>query len=152
MGTLVIVACGGKKIWDKKPDAGPTSAKDAYISGYFKLNRKYAETFADRWVILSAKHGFIDPNYIIPENYDVTFTKPKTKPITIEELKRQAQEKQLDKYKTIIVLGGKTYAEKVRQAIPQAKTRIKAPLAGLPIGKQMQKIKQAIKTQTPLDP
>ena len=51
--TLVIVACGARKIWDDNPNAGPTPAKDAYTGAPFKVNRRYAETFSDRWVILS---------------------------------------------------------------------------------------------------
>ena len=78
--TLVIIACGAKKIWDNNPDAGSTSAKDACTGAPFRVNRRYAETFGDRWVILSAKYGFIDPDFIIPENYNVTFKKPKDKP------------------------------------------------------------------------
>ena len=62
MSTLAIVQCGQKKIWDRNPGAGPTAAKDAYVSPYFRKNRAYAERFADQWMILSAKYGFLDPD------------------------------------------------------------------------------------------
>ena len=73
MSVLVVVPCGMRKIWDMNPSAGPTPAKNAYVGAPFKVNRAYAEKFADRWVILSAKYGFIDLDFVIPENYDVTF-------------------------------------------------------------------------------
>lgn len=55
---MLVVACGKRKIWDADPSAGPVSAKDAYIGVTFRVNRRYAERFADRWVILSANYGF----------------------------------------------------------------------------------------------
>ncbi|WP_390622104.1 DUF6884 domain-containing protein [Roseiconus lacunae] len=60
-GILVIVPCGSSKVWSNDPSAGPTIAKDAYIGSPFKVNRKYAEHIGNRWVILSAKYGFIEP-------------------------------------------------------------------------------------------
>src|SRR4051794_17641224 len=73
---LIIVPCGRSKVWDRSPDLGPTAAQDAYVGGPFKLNRAYAERFGQRWVILSAKYGFIDPAFVIPGPYDTTFLKP----------------------------------------------------------------------------
>ena len=36
------------------------------------VNRDYAEEFADRWVIVSAKYGFIDPEFVVSSDYNVT--------------------------------------------------------------------------------
>ena len=69
---LVIVPCGQGKIWDTEPDRGPVAARDAYTGAPFKVNRAYAERFASYWVILSAKYGFIPPDYLIPGPYNVT--------------------------------------------------------------------------------
>jgi len=71
--TLVIVPCGYSKIWDKKPDAGSIVVKDAYVGSPFKVNRKYAESVGSQWVILSAKYGFIWPNFVLPGAYEITF-------------------------------------------------------------------------------
>ena len=46
MTTLVIVPCGRSKVWKKRPEAGPTKAKNAYVGSPFKVNREYAEMFA----------------------------------------------------------------------------------------------------------
>lgn len=40
---MVVVPCGQRKIWDRVPEAGPTSAKDAYIGPPFQINRAFAE-------------------------------------------------------------------------------------------------------------
>jgi len=37
------------------------------------VNREYAEHFGDRWVILSAKYGFLNPEDTIEGTYNVTF-------------------------------------------------------------------------------
>ena len=58
-------------------------AQDAYTGAPFSLNRKFAETFADSWLILSAKYGFIDPESMVPGPYNVTFKRKATAPIAI---------------------------------------------------------------------
>ena len=149
--TLVIVACGARKIWDDNPNAGPTPAKDAYTGAPFKVNRRYAETFSDKWVILSAKYGFINPAFIIPENYNVTFKKPSTNPVSIDALKKQIIEMGLDKYDKIVVLGGKEYVNAVTKAFEKYNVKIEAPLKDLPLGKAMKKVKEALSTGKPFD-
>jgi len=149
--TLVIVACGARKIWDDNPNAGPTPAKDAYTGAPFKVNRRYAETFSDKWVILSAKYGFINPAFIIPENYNVTFKKPSTNPVSIDALKKQIIEMGLDKYDKIVVLGGKEYVNAVTKAFEEYNVKIEAPLKDLPLGKAMKKVKEALSTGKPFD-
>ncbi|HUG14566.1 MAG TPA: hypothetical protein VMM78_06045, partial [Thermomicrobiales bacterium] len=73
MSTLVVVPCGSAKVWDRYPNAGPTAAQDVYTGSPFVLNRHYAEQFGDSWVILSAKYGFVAPQFVIREPYNVTF-------------------------------------------------------------------------------
>lgn len=87
---LVIVPCGKRKIWDVDPSAGAVAASAAYIGAPFKVNSRYAQRFADKWVILSAKYGFISPNFLIPGPYNVTFKKLETHPISVETLKQQS--------------------------------------------------------------
>ena len=146
MPCLVIVPCGKRKIWDINPNAGPTPAKDTYQGPLFKACRAYAEKLAKtkgcHWIILSAKYGFIDPNFIIPENYNVTFNDPSTNPITIQELRRQVKEKGLDKYTEIIALGGQQYLSRIKQAFPDKE--VKAPFEGLPLGIMLKKIKEEV--------
>jgi len=103
---LVIVPCGKSKIWDKQPDRGPTPASDAYTSALFKLNRTYAECFGDAWVVLSAKHGFVKPEFEIPGPYEVAFTKPRTRPIGTETLCKQVEHLRLNRYSLVVGLGG----------------------------------------------
>ena len=72
-GILVIAPCGQKKIWNKRPDAGPTAARDCYAGSPFIVNRSFAEHFGDRWLVLSANYGFIGSDFELPGPYNVTF-------------------------------------------------------------------------------
>ena len=145
MATLVVVSCGKTKIWDLNPAAGPTAARNAYVGGPFRVNKEYAERFADRWVILSAKYGFIDPDFVIPENYDVTFKDHRTNPIGIDRLRQQVREMGLYKFDKAIVLGGRIYFEVCKKAFEGFNVKIYAPTVGLPLGKAMQKVREAIR-------
>ncbi|MGB9937851.1 MAG: DUF6884 domain-containing protein [Methanobacterium sp.] len=119
MESLCIVPCGKKKIWDKIPNAGPINAKDVYIGPFAKKCKQYAEKFySESWIIISAKYGFLKPDDIVPDYYDVCFHDKKSNSISIEELKKQIKEKNLDKYDKIIVLGGKYYTEMIKNVFP----------------------------------
>jgi hypothetical protein len=56
----------------KKRDV-PTPAADLYTSTLFLGRRNVVERTCDRWFILSAKHGVLDPAEIV-EPYDMTLT------------------------------------------------------------------------------
>ena len=151
MSMLVVVPCGMRKIWDVNPSAGPTPAKNAYVGAPFKVNREYAERFADRWVVLSAKYGFIDPDFVIPENYDVTFKRPETQPVSVSKLRRQIVEKGLNNFSKVVVLGGRDYVAVTRRAFEGFKVTVIAPTLGLPIGRAMRKVRRAIQEGAPFN-
>ncbi len=141
---LVIVPCGSAKIWGNNAWAGPTEAYYAYTGPPFKINRAYAERFADRWVILSAKYGFIRPNFVIPEPYNTTFKKKSTNPVHLDTLRQQVQDLKLDTFKVAVGMGGKEYRRAVELAFDGTGVITVFPFAGLPIGKAMKVIKHAI--------
>jgi len=141
--TLVIVPCGARKIWDVQPHRGPTAARDAYIGTPFKVNRGFAEVVGDRWVILSAKYGFIEPDFVITGPYNVTFNRKASRPVTVEYLRQQISELGLDQCKCVVVLGGQAYREIVEAAFRGLGVQLCFPFAGLPLGKALQATKQA---------
>lgn len=143
MKKLVIVQCGGKKIWKEKPYIKKISAKDAYASSYFQKNRLYAEKTGDKWIILSAKYGFLFPDDKI-EDYNVTFKTKKTGPISYYELQKQVKDKKLDRFGKIIVLGGKEYLDAVKEAFVNTGCIIESPFEGLTIGIRMSKLNEVI--------
>lgn len=117
MSTLCIVPCGYRKIWDKEPDVGPKAAREVYTGPFATKCREYAERFYPRsWMILSAKYGFMPPDFVIDGPYNVTFRRKKTNPISVDDLADQVVRLQLDRFENIVVLGGRKYAEMVRTA------------------------------------
>jgi hypothetical protein len=141
---LIIIPCGQSKVWDKHPKRGATQAKDVYTGSPFVMNRRYAEKFAHRWVILSAKYGFINPNYSIAEPYNVTFKNKSTGPVSVEKLRKQIKKMRLNSYSTIVGLGGVDYRRQITGAFDELADDLVFPFAGLAIGKGMRAIKQAI--------
>ena len=144
MAKLVIVSCGSKKIWNDNPSAGPTAARDAYVSPYTNWLKSYPQKFKNDWFILSAKYGFIEPDFIIPEPYNLTFKDKSARTISVEELREQVRSKKLNRFDEIVVLGGKEYANRVRAAFAGTKCHVRAPVEGLPIGKIMKRVKESI--------
>ncbi len=150
--TLVVVSCGRRKIWDKYPEAGPTPARDAYRGTFFSLNRDYAERFSDRWAILSAKYGFVDPEFIIQANYNVTFSKPETGPISNDQLGQQVDDRRFGVFPEVVVLGGRDYGERVTHAFEDTSSEVILPFLGLAgIGYMMQAVRQALDRNRPLE-
>ena len=146
---LVVVPCGRSKIWDRDPDRGTVCAAEAYTGTPFRLNRQYAERVSHSWVVLSAKYGFVPPEFTIPEPYEVTFKHPKTRPISVDRLREQVRDQQLGGYSVIVGLGGKEYRAAVATAFADLPVRLVYPFAGLPLGKSLQATKQAISSGDP---
>lgn len=142
---LCVVPCGSLKIWDRNLNAGVVRAKDAYIGNFAKTCIEYAEKFyPDSYVILSAKYGFLFPDEIIPENYNVTFKDPKTNPVSVEELRKQAEQKGLTKYDEIVVVAGSKYVKVLEKSL--SGKRIITPLRGFGgMGPMISAMKKAIR-------
>lgn len=149
MKTLCIVPCGQRKIWAKFPDAGPQKAKNVYVGPYASKCIQYAKIFnPESWCILSAKYGFLLPDEIISGPYEVTFKKKSTIPISKNVLFNQVQEKGLNNFMTIIMLGGKVYCDIIDDLF-LGKTIIK-PLSGKPLGVSLKALSEAINKRIPL--
>lgn len=147
-GMLVIVPCGKAKVWDRNPGIGGVKARDAYTGPPFVKNREYAERFGEKWVILSAKYGYIMPDFIIHGGYNVTFKEAKTQPIGFNELKKQVQLLGLDKFDTVVGLGGKEYRAAIIASFLD-RGKLKFPFEGLPLGRMMSSISLAIQQNNP---
>jgi hypothetical protein len=138
---LVIVCCTKTKIWDEDPTAPRyVPAQFAYRGCGFKkwiqedlplARRKLGDL---RWVILSAKYGFIEPWHPIGK-YDVSFSNPTSGPISRESLKQQAifqtriwkdsQEVALSGFKRVVYYENcaNDYVERIKYAFGDDKVR-----------------------------
>ena len=137
---LVIVGCGKSKIWDNDEDhgVGPQRAEDAYTSHCSKLKRQLAEREGCDWMILSAKYGFIRPDFIIPCAYNVTFKSQSTNPISVPELTQQVEDQKMGRYDEIAIIAGIEYINRIREAFRGRAATIHGPFAGNPFARQLQ--------------
>lgn len=56
---IVIIGCGKAKLATKAP------ARDLYTGSLFATRRRYAESRASLWFVVSAKHGLLSPDEVI---------------------------------------------------------------------------------------
>ncbi|SDJ76492.1 DUF6884 domain-containing protein [Sediminibacillus albus] len=151
MPKLCIIPCGKKKVWDIKGDIGPVPAKEAYIGTLHRLCENYANHFQLDWVVLSAKHGFLLPDDIVPENYDLTFNHKSDRIVTTEFLQKQIHTKGLDNYQQCIVLTGKKYNRVIHNSFQATSPHVVFPLQGCGgIGRIQQQLKQAVENNQAL--
>ncbi len=144
----MIIPSGKPKIWDRSPELGAVRAREAYTGTFHKLCQAYAEKFADDWLILSPRYGFLKPEDLVLGPYDVRFTLKGTNASTIqmEELKAQWQEKGVAAFEPVTILGGKKFTPLLSQVTDQ-KNPLLTPLSGSKgIGDMQGKLKQAIQS------
>jgi len=114
-------------------------AKDLYISTLFKGMRRYAESNADKWFILSAKHGIVRPDEVI-EPYECTL-----KSMTAVERKawgNTIERELLDLNlipagSNVSILAGKPYRDGVVPFLEQQNCNIEIPMEGMRFGLQL---------------
>ena len=124
--TLFVVACTKTKIWDIYSDAPEfLPAQYAYLGESFSKFITWLNALPSfernniKWLILSAKYGYIEPWHPIC-NYDVTFEDESTGPISDETLYRQVMYQtrwsgiSLRGFNTVICCGSRVYVDKVR--------------------------------------
>lgn len=125
--TITLVPCGKAK-QDKAAPAG-----QLYTSPSFALARAYAQHHG-RWLILSAKHGVLDPTDLV-EPYDETLTGQSqehrqawSSPVVADLL---ALSQPGD---TFQILAGRSYCEFLVEPLRQAGRQVTLPLLGMRMG------------------
>src|SRR5947208_2241786 len=124
MATVYLIACA------KSKTSSRVAARDLYVSSLFTKSRDYAIAHADRWFILSAKHGLLPPEKIIPP-YDETLN-------TMSKEQRQkwsrnvssALLEQLHRGDRVVILAGLKYREFISESLREAGYTIETPVAG----------------------
>jgi hypothetical protein len=143
---IALVSCVKTKRGEPHP------AKDLYTSPLFLGLRRYAETHADRWFILSAKHGLLDPDQVI-EPYEATLNT-----MGVRERRQWAENvtsqlmEVLPADAEVIVLAGERYRKDLLPFLRRRGHRVTVPLEGLPFGKQLQYLGTVLSPEpTPAD-
>lgn len=129
--TIALVSCA------KTKQRIPCRAEELYVSSLFKKSRVYAKQKADRWFILSAKYGLVDPCDRL-EPYEQTLTKMpqfERRAWGVRVAEQMRQQGILRPGVTILWLAGQDYQEPLSSALVGFSQ--KDPLAGLRIGPRM---------------
>ena len=137
MTTIVLISCVSKKLSHK------ARARDLYISPLFRMNLEYAQQFSPQKVfILSAKYRLVQLDEEI-DPYDVTLNEMLTRARRnwAAEVASQLQEHCDLENDHFLILAGQKYRQYL---LPYLKS-YEVPLAGLPIGKQLQFLREKTK-------
>jgi len=113
-------------------------AKDLYTSGLFIKARRYVERCYDRWYILSAKYGLVDPETII-EPYDETLKdKSVQERLTWSERASEQIHAAFPDPSNLVLFfhAGERYREFLIPRLEDKRYHCEVPLKGLGIGEQ----------------
>jgi len=122
-------------------------AKDLYISNLFIKARQYVESNYDRWFILSAKYGLVEPEAYI-EPYDETLNEK-----TVEERRKWSKRvfsqiisklPNSSQYELYFHAGAK-YREFLIPLLVEVGYSCKVPLKGMKIGEQLSWYKRQLR-------
>ena len=133
--TIALVSCVKSKV------PGRCRAKDLYTSPLFRYMRAYAERHADRWFILSARYGLVDPEKAI-NSYEQTLngTAVAERREWAGKVKKQMRESGLfEDRPSFLWLAGNAYKKELASMLPENEHI--DPLAGMGIGKRMSWLK-----------
>ena len=130
--TLYLVSCV------KTKRDTPASAKDLYVSPWFRKARAFVEKTGDSWRILSAEYGLLHPDEEV-RPYERTLNT-----MRVQERRRWAGgalahiETCLDGVDTVVFLAGQRYREFLEPALRNRGLAVRVPMIGLSQGRQMQ--------------
>ena len=124
-----IIPCSKEKIWDIEPNVGAVPANKAYRSAFHRYAEAYAKKHCTHTLILSAKYGLMEPNFLIDGPYDVTFSREEDPCISLLELQKQAN--RYRKAHSIVVLCPQKYASRLELVFSRLGTNLYFPLRGI---------------------
>ena len=132
---VCLIACS-----DAKGDS-QQAAETLYRSQLFNMSKRYASRF-DRWFIISARYGLLEPQQIIAP-YDMRLSAKDAPQWAIGVVNRLRHELQAPA--EITILAGASYADPIANCIEERRREndrvwvaVRRPLAGLGIGKRLQ--------------
>jgi cytoplasmic iron level regulating protein YaaA (DUF328/UPF0246 family) len=126
----------------KSKQSSPAPAGELYTSPLFRALRQYAYENADAWYVLSAEHGLLRPDQVIAP-YERTLNAMPKRSRTQWASQVQGQLlAELPEEAEIILLAGSRYRDDLVPFLEQHGFSVTVPLEGLPLGRQLQRLKQ----------
>ncbi len=114
-----------------------TKAKDLYVSPLFVKARTHVEKMEKPWFVLSAQHGLLHPETVIPP-YEQTLNAMGVAARRAWARKVLGQlEPHLAGVQSVIFLAGQRYREHLETPLRRRAIAVTAPMQGLRIGEQL---------------
>ena len=132
MARVGLVSCVSRK----RSEAA--EAADLYESALFKKAREYVERHCDRWYVLSAKYGLVDPRRVIEPYEETLNTKPRAEREQWASRVWTDLQSKLNQGDRVILLAGERYREDLVPQLVQYGCTVEVPMKGLRIGRQLQ--------------
>lgn len=128
---LVLVSCSKAKLDHSAP------ARELYCSLAFRMKRRIIERAGADWLILSAKHGLVEPDAVIAP-YDLTLN---TMGVAARQLwARDVISSLLERTRgksRVVIFAGQTYSQYLTGSLAENGIAISEPLRGLRQGEQL---------------
>jgi len=128
--TVCLVSCVGSK------RAEPAPARDLYQSDWFIKARRYVEAMGCPWFILSAKHGLISPDEVIPPYEQTLNTMGVSERRDWARMVQNQMDEQMPNASHIVILAGKRYREFLKDYLRRRADTVDVPMEHLGIGQQ----------------
>jgi hypothetical protein len=148
---IALISCSAKKKQSEKD----VKAKELYQGELFKKTRRLMELRGQRWFILSALYGLLDPETLIPP-YSLalgdltTIARKEWAKTAADELASLLSLGEFVSVKTIEIYAGETYYEFLREELINKGYNVVLPLYALGgIGGQLHKLKIEIERLAP---
>lgn len=125
----------------KKKQEKPSLPAELYMeSPYFRKMRAYCEEKHDRWYVLSAKHGLLEPDGEPIEPYNKTL-----RDATVDEKRKWAErvfgqlqsQESLGEETTLVIHAGHDYYGELLPLLEETNFEIEMPTEGLGLGEKM---------------
>ncbi|WP_439357722.1 DUF6884 domain-containing protein [Bradyrhizobium sp. DASA03007] len=122
----------------------PDLAEHLYISPWFRMAAEYARRNSDRWFILSALHGMIEPRHCIAP-YEATLNGAKVDERFEWSLNVIDQIGEWDlRGDLAVVLAGENYRRFLMDELYRRFSKVSVPMKGLMMGQQLSWMKNAL--------
>ena len=130
--TLYLVSCVKTKRDTR------ASAKDLYVSPWFRKARAFVEKTGDPWCILSAEYGLLHPDEEVrPYERTLNAMRVKERREWAEGVLAQIETRFVD-VNAVAFLAGQRYREFLEPALRDGGLTVSVPMMGLSQGRQMQ--------------
>ena len=141
--SVYLVACGKTKRGSR------SLAKDLYTSTLFKFARSLAEREGDRWFILSARHGLVDPEgELDPYNQSLVTAGRAERRAWAVRVYLQALRVGAQQWGGVTFLAGSAYQEPLGALLAQLGLVVEDPMKGLGVGKRLQWMKRRLSEES----